>query len=67
MQLWRNRQKEQGVVTAVVDAYYAECDETRQSTRGGALKLDCHCFKSGGVTQQVAALPTGEAKLYGVA
>ena len=62
----QRRQGGQGVVTAVVDADYAGCDETIRSTSGGALKLGHHCVRSWNAKQQVAALPTGEAELYGV-
>ena len=66
MRLWYKRQKEQIVVTAVVDADYGGCVETRRSTSGGVLKIGHHCVKSWSVTQAAVALSTGEAELYGV-
>ena len=53
-------------MTAVADADYGGCDETRRSTSGGVLMIGHHCVKSWSVTQAVVALSTGEAELYGV-
>ena len=64
--LWYKRQKKQSAATAVVDADYGGCDETRRSASGGVLKIGHHCAKSRSVKQAVVALSSGEADLRGV-
>ena len=53
-------------ITTYVDSDWAGNKITRKSTSGGAMFLGKHLIKSWSSTQQVIALSSGEAELYGM-
>lgn len=58
--------KDEGHITAYVDADFAGCLKTRKSTSGGCLLYGSHLVKHWSTTQKTLALSSGEAEFYGV-
>ena len=53
-------------ITAWTDTDYAGCLRTRKSISGGVAMIGCHCIKTWSSTQDIIALPSGEAEYYGL-
>ena len=54
------------LLTVWVDTDFAGCQVTGKSTSGGVAMLGNHCLKTWSSTQEVVALSSGEAELYGI-
>ena len=48
------------------DTDFAGCQVTRKSTSGGVIMFGKHCLKTWSSTQEVVAVSSGEAELYGI-
>ena len=61
-----NAQDVPDVLTVWVDTDFAGCQVTRKSASGGVAMLGKRCWKTWSCTQEVVALSSGEAELYGI-